>query len=212
MNKRIPVDVKPPGRARPGRRRGKPETRDAILTAARRRFMTAGYEQVTLRAIADDAGVDPALTNYFFGSKRELFAATMALTVNPAQALAELLEEGTEELGRRILERLLSVWDDPASGDPLLALVRSAASEERATELLREFVEVELVAPMSDHLIGEDRRMRASAVASQLLGLIFARYVVRLEPLASAEPEVIVATLAPVLDGLLKPPGARELR
>lgn len=192
--------------AHSGRRPGKPATRDAILVAARQRFMDAGYADTTLRAIAEDAGVDPALINYFFGSKRDLFGAAMALPVNPAQALADLLAEGTEELGRRILERLLGVWDNPASGDPLLVLVRSAATEERAAELLREFVEQELVGPTSANLAGEDARLRAGAVASQLLGLIYARYVLRLEPLASAEPESIVATLAPALERLLNPP------
>ena len=192
--------------ARTGRRAGKPATREAILAAARRHFMQAGYAEVTLRAIADDAGVDAALINYFFGSKRDLFGAAMALPVNPAESLADLLAEGTHDLGKRILERLLSVWDNPTSRDPLLVLVRSAASEERAAELLREFVEQELIAPISETLAGKDARLRAGALASQLLGLIYARYVLRLEPLASAEPKNIVATLAPTLERLLNPP------
>ena len=168
--------------------------------------MQAGYAEVTLRAIADDAGVHAALINYFFGSKPDLFGAAMALPVNPAESLADLLAEGTDDLGRRILERLLSVWDNPTSRDPLLVLVRSAASEERAAELLREFVEQELIAPISETLAGKDARLRAGALSSQLLGLIYARYVLRLEPLASAEPKSIVATLAPTLERLLNPP------
>lgn len=199
-------DATPPPSARPGRRRGKPATREEILGAARRRFMDAGYAQVTLRAIADDAGVDPALINYFFGSKRGLFGATMALTVNPADSLTELLTAAPDDLAKRILERLVSIWDDPASGNPLLALVRSAPTEPRAAELLREFVEQELIAPLSEHLHGSDARVRAGAVASQLLGLIYARCVLRLEPLASAEPASIVATLEPTLERLLTPP------
>jgi len=168
--------------------------------------MNDGYAHVTLRAIADDAGVDPALINYFFGSKRDLLGAAMALAVNPAEALAGLLTEDVDDLGARILERLLSVWDNPASGDPLLVLVRSATTEERAADLLREFVEQELVAPISEHLTGGGAPVRAGAVASQLLGLIYARYVLRLEPLATAEPKTIVATLGPALELLLNPP------
>ena len=169
--------------------------------------MDGGYAQVTLRAIADDAGVDPALINYFFGSKRDLFGAAMALAVNPANTLADLLAEGgLDDFGRRILESLIGIWDNPESRHPLLVLVRSAGSEEHAAEMLRGFVEQELMAPITEHLTGEDALVRASAVASQLLGLIYARYVLRVEPLASAEPETVVSTLAPGLERLLNPP------
>lgn len=187
-----------------GRRKGKPETRAALVEAVRRRFVADGYGAVTVRQIAADAGVDPALINYFFGGKRELFAAAMALAVNPADVVAGLLDGPLDGLAERLLRGLVTTWDDPGSGSPLVSLVRATTGDEQLAELLRGFATQELIGPIS-RALGEDSPLRGAAVATQLLGLVYARYVLGLEPHASADPDTLVALHAPALDRLIRP-------
>ena len=120
------------------------DTRGAVLDAARARFAEHGYDGTKLRDVAADAGVDVALVSYFFGSKDGLFAAAMALAVNPAQLVEELMRDGMEGLGERLLRTLLGLLDTPG-GSPFVALVRSAATNDRAAALLRGFVEREVL-------------------------------------------------------------------
>lgn len=172
------------------------QARELILDAARGQFAEQGYEGATMRAIARDAGVDPALVSYYFGSKSALFVESLRLPVNPADAIAAVLAEGTEGLGERLVTRFLQVWDNPSSGEPIISVLRSAASR---PELLREFVERQIVPRFAAGLEGPDAELRATAIASQMLGLALVRYVLRVEPLASAAPEQVVARIAPNL-------------
>jgi AcrR family transcriptional regulator len=170
--------------------------REAILGAARRQFAEQGYEGATVRAIARDAGVDPALVAYYFGSKSGLFVESLRLPVNPARAIEAVVAKGTDELGERLVTRFLHVWDDPVSGEPIISVLRSAASR---PELLREFIERQIVPRLASALEGPDAELRASALASQMLGLAMARYVLRVEPFATAEPDRLVALIGPTL-------------
>jgi AcrR family transcriptional regulator len=172
------------------------QARAAILEAARGQFAEQGYEGATMRGIARDAGVDPALVSYYFGSKSALFVESLRLPVNPADAIAAVLADGTDGLGERLVTRFLQVWDNPASGEPIISVLRSAASR---PELLREFVERQIVPRFGAGLEGPDAELRATAIASQMLGLAMMRYVLRVEPLASAEPEQVVARIAPTV-------------
>src|SRR5919109_988333 len=184
----------------PPRRRGPRQdgggAREAILDAARGHFAAHGFEGATLRAIAREAGVDPALVSYYFGSKSGLFVESLRLPVNPAHAIEAVLAEGTDELGERLATRFLPVWDDPVSGEPIISVLRSAASR---PELLREFVERQIVPRFASALEGPDAELRASALASQMLGVAMARYVLRVEPFATAEPGRLVALIGPTL-------------
>ena len=181
---------------RRGPRQDGVQAREAILDAARRQFAEQGYEGATMRAIARDAGVDPALVSYYFGSKSGLFMESLRLPVNPAEAIEAVLAEGTRGLGERLVTRFLQVWDNPVSGEPIIGVLRSAASR---PELLREFVERQIVPRLASAFGGPDAELRASAFASQMLGLALARYVLRAEPLASAEPAQVVALIGPTL-------------
>jgi AcrR family transcriptional regulator len=172
------------------------QAREAILAAARRQFGEQGYEGATMRAIAREAGVDPALVAYYFGSKSGLFVESLRLPVNPAEAIEAVLAEGTGDRGERLVTRFLQVWDNPASGEPIISVLRSAASR---PELLREFVERQIVPRLASAFGGPDAELRASAFASQILGLALVRYVLRAEPLASAEPKQVVAMIGPTL-------------
>ena len=186
------------GKRRRGPRQDAGDTRGAILVAAGSRFAEHGYDGTRLRDVAGDAGVDVALVSYFFGSKDGLFAAAMALPVNPAALVDELLQDGTHDLGERLLRRLLALWDDPAGG-PLVALVRSAASHDQAAALLRGFVERELLGRIASAIDAPQPQLRAALAGSQLVGVIMARYVVRVEPIASADRETLIGAIGPTL-------------
>ena len=170
------------------------QARQAILDAARRQFSEQGYEGATMRAVARDAGVDPALVSYYFGSKSGLFVESLRLPINPADAIAAVVADGTEDLGVRLVTRFLQVWDNPVSGDPIVRVLRSGASR---PELVREFIERQIVPRFAQAIGGPDAELRATAIVSQMLGLAFARYVLRVEPLASAPPDEVVALVAP---------------
>ena len=188
----------------PPRRRGPRQdgggAREAILDAARGHFAAHGFEGATLRAIARDAGVDPALVSYYFGSKSGLFVESLRLPVNPGDAIDALLAEGADDLGARLVTRFLQVWDNPVTGDPVIGVLRSASSQ---PELMREFLERQIVPRFAGAIEGPDAELRITAVATQMLGLALARYVLRLEPLASAPPEDIVMLIGPTLQRYL---------
>jgi AcrR family transcriptional regulator len=184
---------------RTGRRPGPSSTRDEILRAARRRFAEGGYERATFRNIAADAGVDPALVVQFFGSKQELFAAA---TVPPV-TLAELSSAPAEDPGAGPglrLARLLMQWlEDEGAREALLGRVRSASSEPAAADAVREMIGGQLVA-FARLMDGDRPDVRASLLATQFLGMVFARFIVRAEPLASMDGRDIADWLAPTFD------------
>jgi AcrR family transcriptional regulator len=176
------------------------KAREAILAAARAEFGKRGYESATLRSIARAADVDVALVSYYFGSKSDLFVASLDLPVNPATALTAVLEGGIEGAGERILRTLLTVWDEPLTGAPLVALIRSLSTH---GSMLREFIEGRLVSSVAAALDGPDADLRAVVFTSQVLGLTLERYVLGVEPLASASHDEIVTLVAPTLQRYL---------
>jgi AcrR family transcriptional regulator len=182
-----------------GRRPGASSTREAILAAARERFAGSGYDRTRLRDVASDAGVDAALVHYFFKSKDGLFAAAMELPFRPAEVIAPVLADGVDGLGERMARRMLTVWDE--NRPALLALVNSASSHPGAALALREFVLSEIVGRLAAALDGD--RLRATLVASQVVGVVAARYIARVEPLASMDREELVGLIAPTLQRYL---------
>lgn len=193
----------------PGRPRGPARGREQILDAARPLFLTDGYDRVSLRAIATRAGVDAALISYYFGSKRGLFAAVMQLTTSPPDVARYALRGDPARVPERLIAGTIAVWDDPERGAALGALFRSASSEPDIARLVRELIERELVAVIADHLGGADASIRASMMASQITGLIFTRYILQTEPLASMPVGELVAYAAPALHASMQRPGAR---
>lgn len=190
---------------RTGRRPGQSGSREAILEAARALFAARGYDGASIRAIAGEAGVDPALVMHFFGSKEGVFVAAMDLPYRPSEAIPEVLRGPAAGTGERAARFFVETWDAAASRGPLLAMLRSASTNEQAADLLRSFLERELLTVVAAELEGPDARLRASLVAAQLVGLAMARYVVRVEPLASATPDDVARTVGPALQALLAP-------
>ena len=182
-----------------GRRPGGADTRAAIVDAARRSFAAHGYDRVSLRGIARDADVDPALIHHYFDGKAALFAETMDLPVNPRPIIERLTTGDPERLGWRIIETFLAVWDPPERREVLVALIRSASANDDAARMLREFVTREVFGRIAASVGARDAQLRAGLAASQVIGLAFMRYVVRAPGLAEASNEEIVARLGPVL-------------
>lgn len=188
---------------RTGRRPGETQTRQVILDAARRSFADQGYDGATIRAIAGRAGVDPALVYHYYGSKEQMFAAAMELPFRPSEAIPALLEGGPGGLGERILRLFLSIWDQSPEANPFLALIRSASSNERAAAMLREFISREVIGRLAGSLGVSHAELRAALAGSQIAGLGMARYILRIEPLASADHDTVVACVAPTLQRYL---------
>ena len=161
-----------------------------------------------MRAIAADAGVDSALVHHYFGSKDDLFLASLQLPVDPRIVLAPVFEAGVDGAGERLLRVFLSVWDDEVARLPLLGLVRGVVEPE-GRMLLREGLFGVVLGPIGEALGLDEPERRIAHVASQMIGLVMLRYVLEAEPLASMDTEVVVATYAPTLqrylDGELPP-------
>lgn len=183
--------------ARTGRRPGRSGTRDAILVAARESFTAGGYDQASIRDIARRAGVDPALVHHYFGTKQELFTEAVELPVDLVAVVEAFVRGDRDRIGERIVGLMLSVWDSRTDRSPLIALIRSAVTSEDAARMLREFMVSVLFVRLAEALRAPDAPLRASLAASQMMGLLIARYVVRVEPLASAPAAQLVAAIGP---------------
>lgn len=188
-----------------GRRPGSPDTRSAILTAARARFAEHGYRATTIRAVAGDAGVDAALVHHYFGTKDDLFLAAMQLPVDPRRLLAPVLAGGVDGAGERFLGVFLSTWDDPELQPALLAVARGVMEPGGGRLLSDGFLPV-VVRPIAEALEVDRPELRIPLVASQMMGLILVRYVLRIEPLASMAAGQVAATYAPTIQRYLAEP------
>ncbi len=191
---------------RAGRRPGPTATREEILAAARRLFGERGYDGTTIRAIAAGAGVNPALLHHYFGTKERVFVAALEFPVNPSELLPMLLEGPREECGERIARMLLTLWSASETREPFLALLRSAMTNENAARMLRQFIGTAVLGPVAEAL--GVPRLRITAAAGQMIGLALLRYVIRIEPLASAAVEEVVALVAPAIQRHLDGEGA----
>jgi AcrR family transcriptional regulator len=189
-----------------GRRPGPSGTREAILAAASRQFSERGYDRASLRSIAAEAGVDPALVTHFFGSKQRLFVEVVEFPFDPAEVLPQVLAGDPEGVGRRLAELLVSVLENPEARARVLGVVRAAASEPEAARMVRELLTREVWAPGAALLGVEDAELRMNLVGSQIVGLVMARYVVGAEPLASLPPEELVDAIGPTLQRYLTEP------
>jgi AcrR family transcriptional regulator len=192
------------------RRRGRPpraesgDTRDRILGAAREEFSERGYEKTSVRGIAKAAGVDSALVHHYFGTKEQVFEAAVSVAFAPALAAPDAIAEGPlDSVGERLTRFVLGLWENPATRTPLLAIVRSAVNNDTAAAVFRRLISAQLLRRIAGRLDVPDAELRVELAAAQLVGTAMLRYVIKVEPLASADLERIVARLAPVVQGHL---------
>lgn len=193
-----------PVRRRRGRpRKGESDARDRILAAATDEFGEHGYDASTTRAIAGRAGVDPALLHHHFGTKADLFAASIGGPLRPDLAVPEILTGPRERTGERLVAYVLGMWDSPTVGPRALVMLRTSLGSRRATPLLAGFLRRELLDKVAAGLEAEDAGLRADLAASQIAGLIIARYVLRLPDLVAAPTDVLVVRVGATVQGYL---------
>jgi AcrR family transcriptional regulator len=189
-----------------GRRPGNPATRQVVLDTARRMFADAGYDKTSVRDIAAGAGVDPALIRHYFGSKAELFRATMGWPFAPAQIAAQVAGGDRDEMGARLARVFFEVWEQPDTRAPLLAILRGAATHEESATLVRQFIQGQVYRQMADELAGPDAELRIDLAMSQLLGIAYLRHILRVDPIASTSVEELIARVAPAVTAHLVGP------
>jgi AcrR family transcriptional regulator len=193
------------GRGR-GRRPGGPDTRGQILAAARRSFAEKGFAGTTIRAVAGEASVDPALVHHYFGSKDDLFLAALDIPFDPRSVVPTVFADGVAGAGERLVRVFLSVWDDPQTRLPLIALVRSSLVSDAPETLLRQGLLRMLLEPLRAALPAREADRRVQLVISQMAGLVVTRYLLALDPLASMPAEDVVAWVAPTVQRYLDGP------
>ncbi len=190
-------------RRRPGRPVGASDTRERILTSARELFAQNGIDKTSIRAIAAAAGVDPALVHHYYGTKQQLFAAAIHVPIDPMDVLGPLRDTPVEQLGHTLPSLLLPLWDSEV-GKGLIATIRSllAGSE---VSLLRSFLQDIIGAEVGTRVDNPPGTglMRVQFVASQLVGVVMARYILELDPFKSLPIEQIVETIGPNLQRYL---------
>lgn len=186
-----------------GRRPGDSGTRAAILAAAKEGFGCAGYTATSLRSVARAAGVDPALVVHFFGSKDALFEASLELPMEPDALVAGLLGPGPDGLGERVVRTFIGVWDATPGQGPMLTMLRGAASHPDSAERLRHLLLRLVLRPVALGAGAGDPDLRAALLASQVVGLAVTRYVLHLEPVASATADELAPLYGPALQRFL---------
>jgi len=184
---------------------GNDAVRDAALAAARSAFAARGYARTTYKGIAAAAGVAPAVLRKYYNSKGDLFAAALKLPTDPTAAVPALLAPGIEGLGERLVRFTLDTLGDPEVREDLLAMVRAGASAAQVTKSLQEYIGMNVVDPVVRTIGVPDARMRVALITSYLIGLAASRYILRMEPLASASEEQVVRMVAPTIQALLDP-------
>ncbi|MCP9212103.1 TetR family transcriptional regulator [Streptomyces sp. NEAU-Y11] len=197
----------PRKRGRPARSSAgaEPAARDRILAAARNEFAEHGYDKTSIRGIAKAAEVDPALVHHYFGSKEKVFGAAIELILAPAMAVPDAVHGGgsREGAGERMARSIMGIWENPVARLPLLAVMRSALTNESAAEVLRELIQRRVLLRMAGDLDVPNPELRAQLAASHMIGISMLRYVIKMEPVASADPEEIIAMVGPTLQRYL---------
>ncbi|MCW2874782.1 TetR family transcriptional regulator [Actinacidiphila oryziradicis] len=209
-------DVTPGPAPAPKRSRGRPagvragtaETRERILAAARTEFADRGYDKTSMRSIAKAAGVDPALVHHYFGTKEQTFGAAVELTFAPAFAGPDAVFGAPEGIGERVARFMLGIWESTPTREPILAVLRSAFTNESAAEVFRSMLTRRILARVAGELDVPEPELRVQLAAAQLLGVAVLRHVLKVEPIASADFDDVVAMIAPTLQGYLTAGGA----
>jgi len=195
----------PAPRKRGPRPKAEGDTRAAIKRAAKACLAHATIRRPSLRSIAERAGVDPALILYYFGSLEYLFA--------------ELGREGLEEFldtrilgsptspafGAALVRAFLERCESRASGMSFDAFYHGAIGGSYLRPLLSRVWTEEAPLRLSGRQRGPQEVLVTELVVSQLLGLAISRYLLKLEPLASASVERIAETYGPALTRLISP-------
>jgi AcrR family transcriptional regulator len=190
-----------------GRRPGNHDTRDTILVAARDAFAAKGFARTTIRSIAADARVDPALIHHYFGTKEKLFLAALKIPVDPGAIIAQVVAGPVDSLGTRLAGTVLGMWESPA-GASLHAVLRSAMTEPAMARMIREFIAGQIVARLLREIrcAPAETEQRGALLVSQIAGVLVGRHLLALEPLASRPLGSLIPDLGATLQRYLVGP------
>lgn len=177
-------------------RRSSDETKAVILAAARERFRVAGFQGATIRAIAADAGIDPAMVMRYYGSKDKLFAAAAEFDLR----LPDFTNTDRTQVGRSLVRHFLERWE---GDDALVILLRSSATNGDAALRMQEIFETQIRPLAAGFVPAEQSAVRAGLIATQILGMALCRFVLRLPPVAEMSREEIVEWLGPTIQRYL---------
>ncbi|BBY29910.1 TetR family transcriptional regulator [Mycolicibacterium sediminis] len=188
---------------RPGRPAGGSDSRDRILDHARELFARNGFDKTSVRSIAAGAGVDAALVHHYFGTKQQLFAAAIHIPIDPMQVIGPMRETPVDQLGLMLPSTLLPLWDSEL-GAGFIATLRSLLAG-NDVGLVRSFVQEVIAVELGGRVDDPpgSGRVRVQFVASQLVGVVIARYILELEPFATLPVDQIARTIAPNLQRYL---------
>lgn len=207
-----PADAREPRSGAGRRARGRPrtstgsargDTRALILAAAADEFGAHGYEAASLRAIARRAGVDPALIRHYFEDKADLFATTIEAPFRPDRAVPMILAGPRSAVGENVARYVLGELASPVAQKRAALVLRTAVGHNAASRMLKEFLVREVLHRIAASIDTADAELRASLAASQVVGLMLTRYVLKVEPIASAPVEDLVSRVGPVLQWYL---------
>ena len=181
------------------------------MDAARDSFLAKGYAGTTIRGVARQAGVDPALISYYFGSKGDLFGASMNLRMRAAEEIERIVSGDLRTAGPRLVRLSLSAWDDVSGGATFRALLRWVATDDGAPAAIQAYAVEQIASPLAEALAAagvtsQDAEERAALVGTQVVGLAMIRYVLKVEPLASASIDHLVAVVGPTIQRYLTGP------
>lgn len=177
--------------------------RRAILDAAQAQFETRPYAKVTMRGIAREAGVDPALLTYYFGGKRPLFLASMAFPQTPAEVIAELADVPVENLGESMVRTALQAWGDPRYQAAVRGVLQDAFIGDVPYETMGRIALAEVIEPIAARLSGPGARQRAALASSHVFGVVYTRHLAGIEPLVHTDTETLIKVVGGVAQGYL---------
>lgn len=179
------------------------DVRKAVLDAARAVYVRQGYVNTTVKVVAAAAGVAPDVVRRYYSSREDLFAAAMRMPFDPGTAIAQIIAPGVDGLAERLVRVTFRMLDEPQSRDLIAAMVRDGTGAAKTAAPLREFLEEVIIDRVAAILRVPDARMRVTLATSYLLGVAGARYVMRMEPLASASEDEVVRLVAPAVQAAL---------
>jgi AcrR family transcriptional regulator len=188
---------------RRGRPRGESGSRELIVVAAEHEFGEHGYDGATIRAIAARAGVDSALVHHYFGTKADLFAEVIGIPLRPDVDVPAILRGPRAEVGERLVRYVLEAFERPEVRRRGVTMIRVAVGSKVMSQPLVGFLSRELIGRIAGALDAPDATLRANLVASQIAGMIMTRYVVRLQAIADAPIDDLVARIGPTLQRYL---------
>jgi AcrR family transcriptional regulator len=189
------------------RKRGRPRkesrsgasARAAILKAATEEFADRGYEAASLRAIARRAGVDSALVHHYFDDKADLFTASLEAPLRPDRVLGVILSGPHDDIGTSLVRYLLEQLEDSKAQARVVAILRTALGSGPGSRMLKEFLAREVFVRLASAANDDDAILRANLAASQLVGMMITRFVLKLDPIATTSPDELARRIGPVI-------------